>query len=100
MRDVHTQYPQKENVWARILNNQIVGPFFISGNFNGKKYLDLLNNIPIIHHNIAQGAFDNVWFQQDGAQAHYALIVRNLLNNTSFSKWWIGQRSVVEWSPR
>lgn len=100
MRKIHTQYPQKLNVWAGILCNKIVGPFFIDGNLNAQKYLDLLNNsiIPAIR-NIVQGAFDNVWFQQDGAQPHYALIVRDFLNNI-FPEKWIGRRGAVEWPPR
>ncbi|KYN30037.1 hypothetical protein ALC57_00480, partial [Trachymyrmex cornetzi] len=31
-RDNHTQYPQKVNVWAGILDGRPVGPFFIEGN--------------------------------------------------------------------
>jgi len=31
-RDNHTQYPQKVNVWAGILNVRPVDPFFIEGN--------------------------------------------------------------------
>lgn len=42
MRDSHTQYKQKVNVWAGILCNEIVGPFFIDGNLTAEKYLDML----------------------------------------------------------
>src|SRR5437588_198499 len=44
MREEHTQYPEKVNVWAGIVGNHIVGPFFIDGNLNGDKYLELLQN--------------------------------------------------------
>jgi len=37
MRDSHTQYPQKVNVWAGIILNRIIGPFFIEGNINSQK---------------------------------------------------------------
>lgn len=100
MRDSHTQYPQKLNVWAGILCNQIVGPFFIDGNLTAQKYVALLENqiIPAIRE-ISGQVFDDVWFQQDGAQVHFALIVRNLLNAT-FPERWIGRRGAIEWPPR
>jgi len=44
MMDSHTQYPQKVNVWAGLLNNALIGPFFIDGNLNAAKYEDLLRN--------------------------------------------------------
>jgi len=34
MRDFHTQYPQKLNVWAEILKNTIIEPFFLNENVN------------------------------------------------------------------
>lgn len=37
-----TQYRAKINVWPGIIGNQIIGPFFIDGNLNGQKYLQLL----------------------------------------------------------
>lgn len=100
MRDSHTQYQQKVNVWAGILCNQIVGPFFIEGDLNAQKYIDLLNNhiIPAIR-NIVGIAFDHVWFQQDGAPCHFGLNVRALLNNI-FPHKWIGRRGAIEWPPR
>ena len=38
MRDSHTQYPQKLNVWAGILGNTIIGPFFLNENINAERY--------------------------------------------------------------
>ncbi|EFN87845.1 hypothetical protein EAI_10117, partial [Harpegnathos saltator] len=43
--------------------------------------------------------FDDVWFQQDGAQPHYGRIVRNYLNDTFLNRW-IGRRGTIEWPPR
>lgn len=100
MRDSHTQYPQKLNVWAGILCNRIIGPFFIDGNLNAEKYVALLKDkiIPAIQE-IAGQVFNDVWFQQDGAQVHFSLIVRELLNET-FPDRWIGRRGALEWPPR
>jgi len=100
MKEHHTQYPQKINVWSGILCNHIVGPFFIDGNLTADKYLNLLNHhvIPAIQ-TIVEVAFNNVWFQQDGAPVHFTLSVRQLLDNI-FPQRWIGRRGPIEWPPR
>ncbi|XP_018375240.1 PREDICTED: uncharacterized protein LOC108769006 [Trachymyrmex cornetzi] len=71
MRDNRTQYPEKLNVWAGILRNRIIGPFFIDGNLTAEKYEDMLRNqiVPVIRE-ISEN-FEHIWFQQDGAPPHY-----------------------------
>ena len=73
-REEHTQFPQKINVWAGILGNEIIGPVFIEGNLNGELYLDMFENVidPLITESL-----ENLHFQQDGALPHYAVLVRN-----------------------
>ncbi|KAJ8936038.1 hypothetical protein NQ318_015444 [Aromia moschata] len=44
MRELHTQNPEKVNVWAGLIGKNIIGPFFIDGNLNGETYLALLQN--------------------------------------------------------
>ncbi|KAJ8946351.1 hypothetical protein NQ318_004241 [Aromia moschata] len=44
MRELHTQRPQKTNVWARIIQDRIVGPFFFDDTLNGARYLRLLQH--------------------------------------------------------
>lgn len=102
----HTQYPQTINVWAGIVGNTIVGPFFIDGSLNGDKYLDLLQHqiIPALaalypHHQNPQLPANSLWFQQDGAPPHYARHVREYLNNI-FPNRWIGRRGFLEWPAR
>jgi len=75
-RQAHTQRPQKLNVWAGMLGNEIIGPFFIDGDLNGPKYVLLLHN-QIVPAMLASAARQNipwadVYFQQDGAPAHWA----------------------------
>ncbi len=43
--------------------------------------------------------FDKIYFQQDGAPAHYTNAVRTYLEDT-FQNRVIGRRGTVEWSPR
>lgn len=106
MEALHTQYPQKVNVWCGIIGEHIIGPFFIEGNLNSDKYLQLLQN-NIIHRllqlfpsvNNPNVIAENVWFHQDGATPHYARIVRNYLNQI-FPGRWIGRRGSIEWPAR
>lgn len=95
-----TQYPLKINVWAGIVDDRIVGPFFIDDNLTAAKYETMLQNdiIPAIQ-NIVGNNFANTWFQQDGAAPHYGLNVRAYLNNI-FPSRWIGRRGEIEWPPR
>lgn len=105
MRETHTQRPQKLNVWAGIIGDQVVGPFFIDNNLDGPSYLSLLRDelVPHLRHQFPtanQNEFDNrIWYQQDGAPAHYALPVRNYLDQI-FPNRWIGRRGALEWPPR
>ncbi|KAJ8951472.1 hypothetical protein NQ318_000166 [Aromia moschata] len=42
--EAHTQHPQKLNVWAGIVANVIIGPFFFEENLTGEIYLEFLQN--------------------------------------------------------
>jgi len=83
MRESKSQYPQKLNVWAAIVGEHIIGPFFIDGNLTAQKYEAMLRDdiVPTVR-NIFDPDFDSVWFHQDGALPHFVLQVRNFLNNT------------------
>ena len=99
MSELHTQYPEKVNVWAGILGNHIIGPFFIDGNLTGQKYLDLLRQriIPEIR-NLNEN-IDDIWYQHDGAPAHFSRGVIEFLN-IRFPERWIGRRGTLEWPAR
>lgn len=100
MRENHTQYPQKINVWAGIFRGQPVGPFFIEGNLTAAIYETLLREqvIPEIQR-LADGNVEDVFFQQDGAPPHYGLNVRRYLTEI-FQDRWIGRRGGIEWPAR
>lgn len=102
-REAHSQRPKKSNVWAGILADEIIGPFFIDGNLDGSKYILLLHNqiVPAMRVSAARQniAWDDVIFQQDGAPAHYAALVRQYLNLV-FPNRWIGRLGPILWPPR
>ena len=69
MLESHTQYPRKINVWAGILNDTLIGPFFIDGNLNALAYEELLRNQIVLRiREITGDNFQNIWCQQDGAE--------------------------------
>jgi hypothetical protein len=95
VRELQKNSP-KVNVWCAITARKVIGPYFFPDNINGENYLAmledfLLEELPL---NILQGGF----FQQDGAPAHYARAVKNLLNE-NFTGRWIGRGGPVEWPP-
>ena len=106
----HTQNPQKLNVWAGILGDRIIGPFFIEGNLTGEAYREMLNNLiePSIVYEVEnqrdlEGNLnldeDLLHFQQDGAPPHYAVVAREWLDRF-YPRQWIGRRGPIEWPPR
>lgn len=102
-REAHTQRPKKRNVWAGILGNEIIGPFFIDGNLDGAKYILLLHNqiVPAMRVSAARQNIPwvDVYFQQDGAPAHFAVLVRQYLDLV-FPNRWIGRLGPMEWPAR
>ena len=104
--EVHTQFPEKLNVWCGILDGNVIGPFFIRGTLTSVGYLELLQNeiIPKIkeikpHPINPQALHQDVWYQQDGAPAHFGQQVRIFLDQ-NFPGQWIGRRGPIEWPPR
>lgn len=100
MREGHTQRPGKLNVWAGLLGNHKIGPFFIDGNLTSQLYLELLETqiVPTIR-NVMGPNYASTFFQQDGAPPHFGRNVREFLNNT-FPNRWIGRGGTIEWPPR
>lgn len=99
MQEHHTQYPKKVNVWAGIIDNRIIGPYFFEENLTGPRYLDFLQNFLLPELNRLFPNRNDLWLQQDGAPPHYAVLVRNYLDNV-FANRWIGRRGSIEWPPR
>lgn len=76
----------------------ILGPFFIDASVNGATYLDLLEQYVFPAIKMYPG-WKNVYFQQDGAPAHFHKSVREQLH-LEFPSRWIGRGSPFEWPPR
>jgi hypothetical protein len=87
-------------VWAGIVGDVILGPFFLPARLTGDEYLnflqngfnELLDDVPLRH---LQGN----WFMHDGAPAHFAVQLRQHLNQMYPEKW-IGRAGPIRWPPR
>jgi len=89
-----TQHPQKINVWCGIINGYlIIGPFFFKEDLNAQRYERLLvDQINPGIQNTFPNNFKEIWFQHDGAPAHFGVELRRILNET-FPLRWIRRRN-------
>lgn len=72
--------------WAGIINNDLIGPYFFQGNVDAEAYLEMLNNFVLPELNRLGYDPKAIIYQHDGAPAHYALAVRQFLNE-NFDAW-------------
>lgn len=87
-------------VWCAIWGDNVIGPYFFPGNVSAETYLKMLKEFlwPFLE-NVPLSRLRKLWFQQDGASAHFALVVRNWIEQ-HFPNRWIGRRGPVEWAAR
>jgi len=98
---------KKLNIWTAIFGDECIGPFFLDSNICGKNYLLMLKRraFPaIIASAKRQGIpVKEIWFQHDGAPAHWRKEVRDWLD-TTFPQHWIGrnaeEKGGISWPPR
>lgn len=87
------------NVWAGVIGNKLIGPYYLPDTLNGHNYLEfLINDLPQLVEEVFQEDAAII-FQHDGCPAHYSLAVREYLNNT-FPNSWIGRGGPIPWPPR
>ena len=83
-----------------MLGDRLIGPHIFQGHLTGEMYLEflreelfqLLDNVPL---HTRQG----MYFQHDGAPAHFS---RNVVNffNEKFGRRWIGRGGPIAWPAR
>jgi len=94
------QHRWSVNVWCGIVDGQVIGPYFFDGTVTGQSYFQFLQNeFPVLLENVPLDTRLRMWFQQDGAPAHFARVVRNYLN-VLFPQRWIGRNGYVSWPAR
>lgn len=93
------QHKFSVNVWAGMIDDILIGPLILPATLNGPRFLEFLQNdyqdalseLPLTYR-------ARMILQLDGAPAHFAVIVRNYLNNTYPT--WIGRGGTIAWPPR
>lgn len=87
------------NVWAGVIGNKLIGPFYSPDNVNGHNYLEfLINDLPpLIEEVFEEDA--HIIIQHDGCPAHYSSDVREFLDN-AFPNSRIGRGGPIPWSAR
>lgn len=99
-----TLHSEKVTVWAALSANGIIGPFFFEDEngdvetINSVRYLDLLKRkfLPALRRKGI--SIPDMWFQQDGATPHTAVIVTDWLHKT-FGDKLISFRTNNAWPP-
>ena len=88
------------NVWAGILGDQLIGPYILPDNLNGRSYQFFLTEVlPELLENVPLDVRNNMWLQQDGAPPHYARVARNYLDQ-AYPDRWIGRLGPIRWPAR
>lgn len=98
----HHQVRFSVNVWAGIINDTLIGPYILPNRLNGQTYLVFLQDVlPELLENVGLpiDIRREMWFQQDGAPAHFSNEVRQHLD-TVYENQWIGRGGPVSWPPR
>lgn len=88
------------NLWAGIIGNQLIGPIELPNNLNSQRYLDFLQNrLPELLEDIPLETRVGMYFQHDGAPAHFGQAVRIWLNE-KYPEKWIGRGGPIAWPAR
>nr|XP_015839914.1 PREDICTED: uncharacterized protein LOC107398877 [Tribolium castaneum] len=98
----HTQQNFRINYWMGFLGNHLLGPWRLPDILTGQEYLSFLeNHLPELLEDLPLADRVDMWFMQDGAPPHYAVDVRQWLQQ-HFAGRWIGRGNEAPhfWPPR
>lgn len=88
------------NVWAGIIDDYLIGPFFLPRRLDGQSYLHFLEeDLPPMLEDLPILLRNQMWLMHDGAPPHFSLRVREFLNYTYRNRW-IGRGGTQPWPPR
>jgi Transposase. len=88
------------NIWMGIVGDRFLGPVVLPNRLTGAAYLNFLQNtLYEFLEDIPLNQRQQMWFQHDGAPAHFSMAVREHLHQT-FPHRWVGRAGPVLWPPR
>lgn len=88
------------NVWSGIVGNHLIGPYLLPERLTGDVYSAFLQEtLPQLLQNVPNHILRQLWFQHDGAPAHFSRVAREILNER-YPNRWIGRGSPIPWPAR
>ena len=100
IREHGFQHRYSVNVWAGILGDRIIGPHIFPGHLTGEMYSTFLDlTLPQLLEDVPLNILCRMWYQHDGAPAHFSIAARQVLND-KYPNRWIGRGGTVPWPPR
>ncbi|XP_070529987.1 uncharacterized protein [Cardiocondyla obscurior] len=100
VRQCAFQFRWKLNVWAGIIGNRVIGPYFLPPRLDGERYAQFLeNHLPILLEELPLQMQQTMIFQHDGAPPHYSRHARMVLDR-HFPDRWIGRNGPISWPAR
>lgn len=79
--------PPHVMIWAAILSNHLKGPHFFDGPVYQHLYLTILKEWFVPQPQRLNADLNICWFRQDGTPTHYAITVREYLNEIFWARW-------------
>jgi hypothetical protein len=90
-------------IWAGMTSEYLIGPYFLDGLVNVTSYSAMLQTW-LIPQLTDRGLLDVVWLQHNGAPAHFALSVHDVLNEYFPGRWIVRgsptSLAPLPWPPR
>ena len=87
-------------MWGGIINNNVIGPFFIEERLNGERYRRFLRDyLPTSMEDVDLETRRLMILQHDGDPANFHRNAREYLNNWLGNRW-IGRSGDISWPAR
>nr|CAH7737068.1 unnamed protein product [Callosobruchus chinensis] len=84
----HFQEQVSFNIWAGIIGNHFIGPYFLPHRLAGEQYQRFLVHVlPELLEEIPLRERCRMWYMHDGAPAHFSLVARQVLNENYPNRW-------------
>ncbi|XP_070529962.1 uncharacterized protein [Cardiocondyla obscurior] len=94
------QFRWKLNVWVGVIDNRVIGPYYLPPRLDGERYAQFLeNHLPILLEKLPLQMRQTMIFQHDGAPPHYSRRARMVLDR-HFPDRWIGRNGPISWPAR
>src|SRR5258705_6777794 len=99
-RNARFQHEFRINVWAGLLGDRIIGPVYLPARLTGVAYTTFLrDDIPRLLEDVPLLQRQRMWYQHDGAPAHFSRQARAHLQAT-YGRHCIGRGAPVAWPAR